>query len=144
MGESQRERLLEDLGRVLLDPASSESERESAKRALRRLGDEDSMRRLAKDAIEADSTSAIMEVLDVLGMRRQLGLAELELVGLLYDAATEVRLRTMELIDNKGDQRLKSLLEQFIAAAEEPGSILGPTDIAMAQRTLQSLEKRGA
>ena len=142
MGESQREQLLENLGQVLLDPSSSDRERANAKRALRRLGDEMSMKRLAKAAVEADSTAAIMEVLDLLGMRRHLGAAELELVGLLYDASAEVRLRTMELVGSKGGQRMRSVLEQFVAAAEQPGSILGPTDIDMAKRTLQSMGER--
>ena len=142
MGESGRDKLLENLAAILLDGASSDRERQNAKRALSRLGDEGTLAYLIGVALSGDSDRVALDVLDLLADRRQLGEMEPALVGFLYDASPAVRQKAIQVLGHKASPRMRRSLEEIIVAAQQDGSIFEEADVAAAQESLARMEQR--
>jgi len=137
----QRERLLQDLSDILLDSNSSDRQRQSAKRALARLGNVESLARLAQLAL-ANESKVMLDVLDLLEGRRSLEDVETVLVGFLYDPSPEVRQKALRLLRDKGSQRMLPSLDGVITAATEESTIFGPEELAAARDARQSVLDR--
>ncbi len=143
MDESpQRTRLLRSLGDALLDRASTERERQNAKRSLARMASEPVLAQLAAKALSADSEEMLLDVLEVLEQRPALGQPETALLGFLFDASPLVRQRALHLLGARGSPRALRTLDQVIEMAADPGSILTEADLIAARRARNSIQRR--
>lgn len=138
----QRERLLEDLGAVILSSESSESARRSAGRALSRLASDAMLQRLARSALFGDLPGAVEATLDLLEGRRSLQELESVLIGFLYDASAGVRQRALRLLGEKGSEGVLSSLDGVIASAKEGHSIFDEGDVAAAEEARRRIQER--
>ncbi len=139
----QKGELLQKLGDVLLNPHSSNHEREKAKQALERLADGTALTHLAQLALASESPHAITQVLDLLETRRGLTEVEAVLVGFLYDSSPEVRQKAMRILASKGTLRMLFYLDEIIKGALKESSIFGPEDAAVASQARQRIADRG-
>lgn len=142
MSENRRGQLLLELAQSLLDPESDAGVRANARRALGRMSDEKTLLLLVQGAMESDSPRVVLDVLDVLGMRRRLGDLELAVVAFLYDSSEQIRQRALALLGERGSPRMRGILDGIVEAANMEDSLLGEPELDLANRALEDLDAR--
>lgn len=142
MGTSQKGKLLEELSEVFLSPNSSEAQRASAKRALQRLADQATLTTLARRALTSDIPEVPLGIFELLASKPHLRDLEPLLIGFFYDSSPEVRRGALRLIEERGSSQMLPALDEVIAAARDPHSILGAEELAAAERARRAILDR--
>jgi HEAT repeat protein len=142
MSENRRAQLLQELAGSLLDPDCADNVRANARRALGRMSDEGTLLLLVQGAMESDSPRVVIDVLDVLGLRRRLGDLELAVVAFLYDSSEQIRQRALTLLGDRGSARMRGILEGVVEAVGIEDSLLGEPELELANRALEELDAR--
>lgn len=133
---------MRELSDILLNPHSSDREREKARQALERLSDGAALARLAQVALLSESPQGVRLVLDLLETKRGLTDVEPLLVGFLYDSSAEVRQKAIQVLASRGTPRMIYYLDEIIKGSLKDDSIFGPDDATAASQARQRVLER--